>query len=113
MDGCRIGIVASDSRSSIKAEHNLCLDAGFVGKLDIVEEHGFVPHLSSRDKEELELEKNPEFQTKRWVVEALNSWLKRFRKLCPSYEKTLDYFYGLLPLAMGMIVFNKVIAIYF
>ena len=93
-------------------EHNLCLNAGFVGKSKVVEEHGFVPHIRSRGEEKRELEKNPEFQAKRWVVEAFHSWLKRFRKICLRYEKTLESFCGLLALAMGMIVFNKVITIY-
>ena len=93
-------------------ECNLCLDAGFVGKSEVVEEHGFVPHIRSRGEEKRELEKNPEFHAKRWVVEAFHSWLKRFRKISPRYEKTLNSFCGLLALAMGMIVFNKVINIY-
>ena len=93
-------------------ERNLCLDAGFVGKSKVVEEHGIVPHIRSRGEEKRELEKNPEFQAKRWVVEAFHSWLKRFRKNCPRYEKTLESFCGLLALAMGIIVFNKVVTIY-
>lgn len=93
-------------------ECNLCLDAGFVGKSEVVEEHGFVPHIRSRGEEKRELEMNPEFHAKRWVVEAFHSWLKRFRKISPRYEKTLNSFCGLLALAIGMIVFNKVINIY-
>ena len=95
-----------------QTECNLCLDAGFVGKSEVVEGYGFVPHIRGRGEEKRELEKNPEFRAKRWVVEALHSWLKRFRKISPRYEKTLNSFCGLLALAIGMIVFNKVINIY-
>ena len=42
------------------------------------------------------------------VVEAFHSWLKRFRKWGPRYEKTDRSFLALLHLATGMIAFNKV-----
>lgn len=88
------------------------MDAGFVGKDQIVKENGFICHIRPRGEEKKELENNPKFRAKRWVVEACNSWLKRFRKLCPRYEKTQNSFVALLMLAMGMITFNKVIEIY-
>ena len=93
-------------------ELHLCFDTGFVDKSKVVEEHGFVPHICGRSRGKRELEKNPKFQAKRWIVEAFYPWLKRFRNICPRYEKTLNTFCGLLALTMGMIVFNKVITIY-
>jgi transposase len=40
-------------------------------------------------------------------VESFFSWLKRFRKIAPRYEKTLLSFWGLLTFAAALIVFNK------
>ena len=65
--------VPSEPPSEFRA--NLCLDAGYA------------PHIRSRGEEKQELENNPDFHARRWVVEAFHSWLKRFRKLCPRYEK--------------------------
>ena len=78
----------------------------------IVEGYGFVPHIWGRGEEKRELEKNPKFRAKSWIVEVLHSWLKRFRILCSRYEKTVESFRALLTLAMGMIIFNKVIDVY-
>jgi len=82
-----------------QTECNLCLDAGFVGKSGVVEGYGFDPHIRGRDEEKRELERNPEFRAKRWIVESLHSWLKRFRKLCLRYEKTVESFRALSTLA--------------
>ena len=91
---------------------NLCLDAGFVGKDDVVVNHGFTPHIRGRCEEKQMLKRDPNFRAKRWIVEAINSWLKRFRMLCPCYEKTLQSFRGLLTLAIAMTILNKVMGIY-
>lgn len=88
---------------------NLCLDAGFVGKEQTVIDNGFTPHIRPRGEEKKELENNPAFRAKRWVVEACNSWLKRFRKLCPRYEKTSRSFRALLYLGAALITINKVL----
>ncbi|MDO4585647.1 MAG: transposase [Planctomycetia bacterium] len=91
---------------------NLCLNTGYVVRQAIVEAAGYVPNIRSRDAEKRELEHNPNFHARRWVVEAFHSWLKRFRKLSPRYEKTDKSYYPLLHLAAGMIAFNKVATIY-
>ena len=99
------------SDPSLKFRANLCLDAGYVGRKEVVAKAGYVPHIRSRGEEKREIENSPDFHTRRWVVEAFHSWLKRFRKLCPRYEKTDRSFLALLHLAEGIIAFNKVIFI--
>jgi transposase len=67
---------------------NLCLDAGYTGKGDIVVAWGYVPHISPRNKEAAEIKRNPEFKARRWVAEANHSWTNRFRKIDKRHEKT-------------------------
>jgi len=91
---------------------NLCLDAGYVGRDDVVEGHCMIPHIRPRGEEKLLIEKNPLFKPRRWVVEASHSWLNRFRKLIPRYEKTDASHLALISLAATMVVLNKCMVIY-
>jgi len=67
---------------------NLGSDAGCVGKEEVVQCHGFIPHIRPRGAEKKEMETNPKFKARRWVVELTHSWFNRFRKLIPKYEET-------------------------
>jgi len=93
-------------------EQNVCLDAGFAGKAEEVVSRGCIPHIRPRGEEALEIVRNPDFKARRWVVECFHSWLNKFRKLIPRYEKTDLSHGGLLKLACAMVVLNKVIVIY-
>ncbi len=42
-----------------KQPQNLCLDAGYVGKEEVAEENGFVPHIRPRGEEKKLFEKDP------------------------------------------------------
>ena len=95
-----------------EVEENLCLDAGYVGKEEVVKAHGYIPHIRPRGEEASEIERNPDYKPRRWVVECLHSWLNRFRKLIPRYEKTDWSYCGLLTLACAMVTLNKVMVIY-
>ena len=95
-----------------KRKQNLCLDAGYVGKEAIVQENGMIPHIRPRGEEKKEIDSNPKFKARRWVVELAHSWFNRFRKLVPRYEKTDLSYDALTALAAAMIVLNKVIVIY-
>jgi transposase len=93
-------------------EQNVCLDAGFTGKEKDVEARGCIPHIRPRGEEAREIMRNPDFKARRWIVECFHSWLNRFRKLIPRYEKTDLSYQALVKLACAMIVFNKIIVIY-
>lgn len=95
-----------------EVEENLCLDAGYVGKDKAVIQAGYTPHIRPRGEEKLEIERNPDFKARRWIVELAHSWFNRFRKLCPRYEKTDLSYLGLTMLAAAMITLNKIITIY-
>ena len=91
---------------------NLCLDAGYVGKGDVAEASGFIPHIRPRGEEKQLIERDSTFKPRRWVVELTHSWFNRFRKLIPRYEKTDLSYKALCALAAAMIALNKVIGIY-
>ena len=91
---------------------NLCLDAGYVGKQEVVEESGYVAHIRPRGEEIERKAKDRSFKPRRWIVELSHSWFNRFRKLMPRYEKTTRSYMGLVMLAATMIVLNKVMVIY-
>ena len=91
---------------------NLCLDAAYVGKEEVAMKHGFIPHIRPRGEEKKQIERDPSFKPRRWVVELSHSWFNRFRKLIPRYEKTDLSYNGLTALAAAMIVLNKVKIIY-
>lgn len=91
---------------------NLCLDAAYVGKEEVIKGNGYTPHIRPRGEERKCLKKDPTFKARRWVVEAAHSWFNRFRKLIPRYEKTDCSYYALTDLAAAMIILNKAIVIY-
>lgn len=98
--------------ANVATTQNLCLDAAYVGKEEVAETNGFIPHIRPRGEEKKLIEKDPSFKARRWVVELAHSWFNRFRKLIPRYEKTDLSYNALNALAAAMIVLNKVMAIY-
>ena len=76
-------------RPEPEEEHpqNLCLDAGYTGSQEKVEQRGYIPHIRPRGEEKKELERNPDFHARRWVVEVTHSFFNRFRKLLVRFEK--------------------------
>ena len=89
---------------------HLCADAGYTGEpaLQLIERHGYIPHVKGRGQEKLELKKDPNKKARRWVVEVARSWFNRFRKLLVRYEKLERSFIGLNHLAAAIIAFRKV-----
>ena len=59
--------------------------------------HGYTPHIRPRGEEKKELERNPDFRARRWVVEVTHSFFNRFRKLLVRDEKKADNLEGYGP----------------
>lgn len=89
---------------------HLCADAGYTGEpaLQLIEQHGYIPHVKGRQQEQQDLESDPNKKARRWVVEVAHSWFNRFRKLLVRYEKLERSFMGLNHLAAAIIAFRKV-----
>ena len=91
---------------------NLCLDAGYTGSGEKVQEHGYTPHIRPRGEEKKELERNPEFHARRWVVEVTHSFLNRFRKLLVRFEKKSANYLALIQFACAVIVWRKILHVH-
>ena len=94
----------------IRRHKHLCADAGYTGApaLKVIEEHGYIPHVTGRGQEAIELKRTPEKKARRWVVEVAHSWFKRFRKLLVRYEKLDRSFLALNHLTASIIAFRKI-----
>lgn len=91
---------------------NLCLDAGYTGHDEAVRRRSYILHLRPRGEEKQELERNPDFKARRWVVEVSHSFVNRFRKLLVRFEKTDNSYLGLIVFAFAIIVWRKIIPVH-
>ncbi len=103
-------IVVKRANPPLRRNKHLCADAGYTGApaLEVIEKHGYIPHVKGRGREASELKHNPEKRARRWVVEVAHSWLNRFRKLLVRYEKLDRSFLALNHLAASIIAFRKI-----
>lgn len=95
-----------------QAPQNLCLDAGYTGSTQVVESRGYTAHIRPRGEEKKEIERNPVFKARRWVVEVTHSFLNRFRKLLVRFEKKADNYLALIHFACAVIVWRKCIFVH-
>ncbi|MDE6589463.1 MAG: transposase, partial [Oscillospiraceae bacterium] len=77
---------------------NLCLDAGYTG---------IAEKIQPRGEEKKELERNPHFHARRWVVEVTHSFFNRFRKLLVRFEKKASNYLALVHFACAVIAWRK------
>ena len=96
--------VMIDRPDALEILQNICLDAGYTGYAEHCEIRGYIPHIRPRGEERKEIEINPDFKPRRWVVEVLHSWTNRFRKLLVRFEKKVDNHIALLAFAFATIV---------
>lgn len=106
------GIVIFRPLPTMKNPQNLCLDAGFVGSQATVESYGYTAHIRPRGEEKKELECNPDFKARRWVVEVCHSWLNRFRKLLVRFEKKSLNYLALVQFACALIAWRQFMRIH-
>ena len=101
-------------RPEVTEEHpqNLCLDAGYTGHEEDATSRGYTPHIRPRGEEKKEIENNPSFKTRRWVVEVTHSWVNRFRKLLVRFEKKVCNHLALVQFAFAVIVWRKLISVH-
>jgi len=97
---------------SPKTPKNLCLDAGYVGSKNAIEQRGYIPHIRPRGEEKTEIERNPDSKVRRWVVEVCHSWLNRFCKLLVRFEKKAENYRALVQFACALIAWRKFISVH-
>jgi transposase len=102
-------VVKRKTPTTRRSKH-LCADAGYRGKpaLQIIESHGYIPHVVDRRKEADIKRRDPRKKARRWIVEVCHSWFNRFRKLLVRYEKLERSFVALNHIAAAIIAFRKV-----
>lgn len=101
------GIVVVRPEPTNEKPQNLCLDAGYVGSKEEVESRGYTAHIRPRGEEKKEIERNPNFKARRWVVEVTHSFFNRFRKLLVRFEKKEKNYLSLIHFACAIIVWRK------
>ena len=81
-DGKRIDAVLSAimvkrKTTPICRSKHLCADAGYrsVEALQIIDSHGYIPHVVDRRQEAAAKRRQPWQKARRWVVEVCHSWL--------------------------------------
>ena len=110
LDAVLQAIMVKRKTPSVRRSKHLCADAGYRGRraLEIMESHGYIPHVVSRGKEVDAKRRDPTKKARRWVVEVCHSWFNRFRKLLVRYEKLERSFLALNHIAAAIIAFRKV-----
>jgi putative transposase len=110
LDAVLQAIMVKRKTPSTRRSKHLCADAGYRGwrALEIIESHGYIPHVVSRPKEAAAKRRNPAKKARRWVVEVCHSWFNRFRKLLVRYAKLERSFMALNHIAAAIIAFRKV-----
>ncbi len=103
-------IMVKRKTPSTRRSKHLCADAGYQGRpaLEIIESHGYIPHVVDRGKEADAKRRDPAKKARRWVVEVCHSWGNRFRKLLARYEKLERSLVALNHIAAAIIAFRKV-----
>lgn len=101
-------------RPAVSEDHpqNLCLDAGYTGSTQAVETRQYTAHIRPRGEERKEIERNPDFKARRWVVEVTHSFFNRFRKLLVRFEKKAQNYLALIHFACAIIVWRKLIPVH-
>ena len=91
---------------------NLCLDAGYTGSAQSVKVRHYTAHIRPRGEECKEIERNPDFKARRWVIEVTHSFFNRFRKLLVRFEKKAQNYLALIHFACAIIVWRKLIHVH-
>ena len=104
------GVMVKRAVPSQRRSRHLCADAGYTGApaLEVIEKHGYIPHVNGRGQEANELKRDLRKKARRWIVEVAHSWFNRFRKLLVRYEKLERSFLALNHLAAAMMAFRKI-----
>lgn len=77
-----------------------------------VETRGYTANIRPKGEKRKEKQTNPDFKTRRWVVEVTHSFFNRFRKLLVRFEKKANNYLALIYFACAMIVWRKLFPVH-
>ena len=99
---------------------NLCLDAGYTGSGEAVEQRNYIPHIRPRGEEKKELERNPDFRARAgslrshtlFSTASANFWFDTKRKLstiwpCSSLPALLLFGVSLFAFIVNFGIYSK------
>jgi putative transposase len=86
----------------------LCLDQGYDDDAvrETLEAWSDTAHMRHRGEEAQAKRDIPGDRARRWVVERTHAWMHRFRRLLIRWEKKVENYLALLPLACAWITFR-------
>lgn len=90
---------------------NLCLDAGYTGSAPSIEARNYIPHIRPRGEKRKEIQRNPSFKARHWMVEVTHSFFDHFRKVLVRFEKKVADYLAIIRFASAIIVWRKFINI--
>jgi len=71
-----------------------------------VKEFGYTDYIRARGEENRAIKHEAGFKARRWVVERTHSWMNRFRRILPRWEKKPENYLGLLHFVCAIITFR-------
>jgi IS5 family transposase len=92
LDAVLQAVMVKRKTPSTRRSKHLCADAGYRGwrALEIIESHGYIPHVVSRPKEAAAKRRNPAKKARRWVVEVCHSWFNCRRQVTTEPPRRLN-----------------------
>jgi putative transposase len=102
-------IVVERPQPTAEQPQHLCLDKGFdnAPTRQVVEEHGYLPHIRRLGEEKKDVQGNKTHPARRWVVERSFSWLQRWRGILNRWEKKPQNYLANLKLACALLWFRR------
>ena len=109
LDEVLCAIMVKRKKPSVRRSKHLCADNRYRGwrALEIIESHGYIPHVVGRRTEAGAKWRDPAKKTQRWVANVCHSWFNRFRKLLVRYEKLEHSFVALNHFAVAIIALTN------
>lgn len=95
-------------RSTTTEPQHLCLDAAFdnAPAHRVVLAQRYQGHIAPPQGRDQTLVRHASGKARRWVVEVVQAWHDRFRRLVVNWEKTIESRYAFLCLANALIAYR-------
>jgi putative transposase len=102
-------VVLERPASTEQAPQHLCLDKGYDKEpaREVVERHGYVPHICRIGEEKLDDAGEKRYPARRWVVERTLGWLSKCRAIQVRYEKKASNYLGLVKVACILLWYRR------
>lgn len=99
----------SEATTEEKPHEHLCLEKGYDNQPveDVVERHGYTPHIRRIGEEKKDSEGEKRYPARRWVVERTLGWLSKCRAILVRYDKKAANYLGLIKVACILLWYRR------